>query len=59
MEQGPLTSKGRPRDAYYYNVECPEHGKTNGICIGKNLACIKCGEKYGRDKHKIKLQDEK
>ena len=50
-----LTPKGRPKDGYYYDVICPEHGKTDGFCIGKILVCLKCGKEYGKDKWVIKL----
>ena len=50
-----LTSKGKPKDGYYYPITCSIHGNTEGICIGRHLCCLKCAEEFGKDKGEVNL----
>lgn len=48
------TPKGKPKDGYYYDGECPKCGKVKVAYMGRVFVCPNCNNDHNR---KVKITE--
>ena len=51
------TPKGKPRDGWYYEGECTQHGKTQVMAIGNGGASIVCAHENANNNCNAKITE--